>query len=157
MNSDMKAIIVDIDGTLADVRSIAHICTELQDLDLYHEKSVDVPVVDWVLSDIEKALDRGDAIFLVTARKEKYLYQTMQFLIKNKVRFTSIFMRKNDDTSNDVDYKKSVLNSIRDLGYHVTTAYEDNPEIAELWMACGIRTVIVKERGFNHDYESWDQ
>jgi len=147
-----KAIIFDVDGTLADVRSISHHLTEGEpDEDRYHELSVGVPAVKDVAEAAQRAHLDGYEVIIVTARKSKYQDMTIRFLEECGVSFRLIFMRGNDDQRPDLELKRSILETIRSMGYKVEKAYEDNPVIVKLWEAEGIETVHIEGYGFIYD------
>lgn len=153
----MKAMIFDIDGTLANVTSISHLIDGYdfgthpkEFFDEYHEKSVSVPAVEWIAAEVRKALDDGYAVFIVTARKIMYAQQTADFLGGNDIPCTGVFMRRDDDNRPDHEYKLDVLNTIKHMGYIVEKAYDDNPAIIELWKSHGIMTVFVQGYGFKY-------
>ena len=151
----MKAMIFDMDGTLADVREIAHYFLhdreEDKDYDAYHHDSVEVPVVDWVLADLLQAHDDGYKILIMTARKKRYEDQTREFLYRHKIPASIILMRDDDDNCPDDELKKDLLELARRLGYKVEKAYEDNPTIVALWESEGIEAIFVEGRGFNYE------
>lgn len=150
----MKAMIFDMDGTLADVRSIAHHfqhdLEEDKDYDAYHLESVQVPVVDWVAAAARQAHKDGYKVLILTARKIKYLEYTKAFLTKHNIEYDMLFMREDDDNRPDHEYKRDGLLYTRDFGYEIERAYEDNPEIIALWESEGIETVHVQDRGFDY-------
>lgn len=148
----MKAMIFDMDGTLADVTSIAHHLTgDIVDSDLYHDLSADVPIVEVVRDAVMQASKDGYAILIVTYRKEKYLTQTVRFLYNNYIPFSFLYMRENGDDRSDYDFKKAILGRIRNETFVVEKAYDDNPDIIRLWEEEGIETVHITGHGF--DYE----
>ena len=153
----MKAMIFDMDGTLADVSSIVHHLNvplnrmEIEALDLYHELSVDVPAVEETVRAAQSAHDLGYAVLIVTARKTKYMEVTGHFIVKHDIPCEAIFMRSDDDLRSDYELKKDILRRIRAQGYVVERDYDDNPEIIKLWQEAGVETVHVTGFGFDYD------
>lgn len=149
----MKAMIFDMDGTLADVREITHALTGdiSQNNDHYHELSIDVPAVEEIVRAAQSAHDLGYAVLIVTARKTKYMEVTGRFIVKHDIPCDAIFMRGDDDNRPDYELKKAILTKIYYMGYEVERAYDDNPEIIRLWEEAGIETVHVTGYGFKYD------
>lgn len=153
----MQAVIIDIDGTLADVRSIRHLLagsiftTSEEMLDLYHKLAIDVPVVEPIYIFTQQALEEDVTLFFVTARKERYRQDTIDFLRRHEIEYHGLYMRADDDMRSDVELKKDILEKIRSQGYRVTTAFDDNPQIVEMWVSEGIPAYYVTGYGFNYE------
>ncbi len=146
-----KAVIFDIDGTLADVREIKHHLTgDVVDYDLYHKLAQDAPPVEPIVIAAVSMVALGLSPLIVTARKAKYMDDTVIFLRRNNIPFDMIFMRQDDDDRTDVDLKRDILKRIRSMDYDVKLAYDDNPEIIDLWVSEGIPAVFVPNRGFDY-------
>lgn len=152
----MKAMIFDMDGTLADVSSIVHHLNKplnqmkIEALDLYHELSVDVPPVEKIVKATHSAHDLGYAVLIVTARRQKYMDLTGEFICKNDIYCDVLFMREDDDDSSDYDLKRKILSKIRWMGFDVERAYDDNLEIIKLWKEEGIEVIHVTGYGFDY-------
>lgn len=154
----MKAMIFDVDGTLADVRSIAHMLTHYPkagesypEFDEYHDLAVHVPTVPWVAETLRQAHKDEYIVFVVTARRGTYVEQTGAFLIKNDLWTDMLMMREDDDDRSNVELKTDFLRRIERLGYKVEKAYDDEPAIIEMYQQQGIDAVLVQGAGFNHE------
>ena len=147
--SKPRAIIVDMDGTLANVSSIRHhlIPTDpkykgYKDFNAFHEESVNCPAHDWVVEDFKYAQASGFKVIVVTARQEKYRPHTSWWLSEQNLVPDEHYHRANGDFRKDVEIKREILERIRKR-YDVVHAYDDNPAIIELWKSEGIETTIV--------------
>jgi phosphoglycolate phosphatase-like HAD superfamily hydrolase len=143
------AWIFDVDGTLVDVDPILHHIlnqdrsTESfkKNYDTFHQESVscnphkDVVDMVWqVCNDLD--------IIIVTARKEKYRALTARWLKNNDVPHDALFMRQDDDTREDYEVKKDILEHI-EVYWDIKHAVDDNPSIIRLWEENGIPTTKI--------------
>jgi hypothetical protein len=65
------------------------------------------------------------------------------------VPYEQLYMRRDNDFRPDHIVKQEILDMIRRDGYNVVKAYDDRPEIAKVWEAGGIPTILVKGFGFD--------
>jgi phosphoglycolate phosphatase-like HAD superfamily hydrolase len=144
------AIILDMDGTLADVSSIRHHLRKydatkrriVKHFNKFHERSVDVPAHSHVVNAAQVAHILGLDILIVTARKHMWRHQTAWWLAMHGVPSDALFMRGNLDNRPDYEVKKDMLDTIRKQ-WNVIHAFDDNPSIIKLWTEEGISTTIV--------------
>lgn len=140
----MYAAIYDIDGTLADISDIRHYAIGgLLDYDAFHREARNSHCHPRVVEACRWDLECGFAVFIVTARNEKYKDATVEWLRRHEVKHHGLFMRKSDDMRDDVDVKRDILAEIRGHGYQVVHAWDDNPHVAELWRSEGIIAHLV--------------
>ena len=143
----MDAVIIDVDGTLADVSSIRHYVRPGQvkgkNFDKFHEESVNCPPNAWVVDMAKEAHNEGKAVIIVTARKHKWRHVTAWFLALNDIPSDMLIMRNDNDQRKDYDVKKDILSSIRAQGFNVVHAIDDNPAIIRLWEENNIPVTIV--------------
>ena len=147
-----KAVIFDMDGTLADVRGIRHhvVGRRRRDFDAFHADSVNVPPTPHVanaavMADMLGAAGRVEAIepnvdvVVVTARKVRWARHTAMWLAMNRIPSAAMFMRADKDSRPDGEVKRDILRSIRRT-WDVIAAWDDNPKIVALWESEGITT-----------------
>lgn len=146
MPNKPQAIIIDVDGTAADVTAIRHFVREdfggKKDFDKFHEAATGSPVNQEVLEAAQKAKANGITVIIVTARKEKWRYSTLWWLLLNDFPFDHQFHRPDWDMRPDYEVKKDILKKIR-TKYEVIHAYDDNPNVIKLWNEEGIETTII--------------
>jgi len=141
-----EAIVVDMDGTLADVAGIRHYVTDdlkNRDFEKFHGAASLVPPNRWVVDKVNEFGKAGAIVIVVTGRSERWRYRTVQWLRKWDVCFDFVFMRTNGDERPDVEVKRNILHAIRANGFHVQLAIDDNPSILALWNQEGIETLRV--------------
>ena len=150
-----KAIIVDMDGTLADVRGIRHHLIPptpkpkgwFKDFHAFHTESVNVPINESVRDAAIRAHMFGVDVLIVTARRHMYRHQTAWFLALHGVPSDALIMRGNKDGRPDYEVKHDMLNQIQSR-WDVLHAYDDNPSIIKLWKENDIPTTIIEGWGF---------
>lgn len=149
--SKPNAVIVDMDGTLADVSSIRHHLTTfdatkrrvIKHFDRFHEESVNVPPHSHVVDQVLRAHMLGTKILIVTARRWQWRHHTAWWLAMHGVPSDALFMRGNDDNRPDVEVKQDILNTIR-KAWNPIHAIDDNPSVIALWQREGISTTIIE-------------
>lgn len=130
------AIIVDLDGTLAD----------LGNRNPYDASNCQQDKVNLILLTIAKLIATYEhEILIVTGRKEIFKKETEQWLRDNQVQYERLFMRTNDDDRTQTEFKEEVLAGI-EKEYRVILAFEDSWRVAEMYRAHGIPCWQV-----NHD------
>lgn len=147
-----SAVIVDIDGTLCDVRGIRHFVdgdTEgkrRRDFDRFHAESIKCPAFHDVVTLVSRAKANGLAILVVTGREERWSFLTSTWLAEHQVEYDELFMRSAKDYRPDHVIKAEMLHAIVD-SYRPVLAVDDREDIAEVWASAGIPTAIVGEDG----------
>ena len=142
-----KAVIVDMDGTLADVRGIRHhVALGNRDFHRFHTESVNVPPNDEVVQQVKDFHESGHAIVVVTARKARYRPHTAFWLADHGVPSDHMVMRGDDDQRPDDEVKTDILKQVSSR-YNVVHAIDDNPSVLKVWKNAGIPVTEVP--GFN--------
>jgi len=147
----MDAVIVDMDGTAADVRTIRHHVTgAVHNFHKFYEESVNCPPNIEVIDAVKKAQSNGLKVLIVTARQDRYMYHTLFWLSGPEVdlSFDDIYMRKTNDNRPDHVVKREILERIYKDGYNPVHAWDDRPDIAAIWEEAGIPTTLVAGIGF---------
>lgn len=147
----IDAVIVDCDGTLWDVKPIRHYLTgKSKNFHKFHRESVNCEPNYEVVTEVIEAYESGLTILIVTARTQRYWAETQFWLSENlPVPYKGPWMRRNDDFRKDSIVKKEILDSIRADGYNICKAWDDNPDVIELWCSEGIEVRVVD--GFGYD------
>ena len=140
-----SAVLVDMDGTLADVSSMRHyVKGDRKDFDRFHKSAcLFAPVNEEVREYLRDASEMGTAVLIVTARKRMWGDLTKQWLDKHRIPYDRIYMRANNDQRKDYLVKKDILARIHSQGYNVVMAIDDNPNVIKLWESEGIDTWII--------------
>lgn len=136
-------IIVDIDGTIADMRHRRHFIHGDKKPDWLRFFSAmihDEPIVP-MRETIDCLYECLHAIILCTGRPEQYRQLTIDWLNKHKFRRTYLYMRENSDNRADFIIKRDLLTKMRKDGLDPVLAFEDKQECVDMWRANGIITL----------------
>lgn len=139
-----KAVIVDVDGTLADVRGIRHhVLTKPKNFDAFHAASADVPPNQQALDFVARHHASGHVIVVVTARMQKWEPTTLAWLRRHlAVPFDGPFHRQDGDIRPDIQVKREIHRYLS-RHYDIRAAIDDNPNVVALWEEIGIPVEIV--------------
>lgn len=138
----IPAVLVDLDGTLVDVRSIRHYVENgNHDFDAFHLESINCPPNQKVLELLEALSSQGLAVLVVTARTEKYRRLTDFWLAQNNVECKELVMRDLRDGRPDIEVKTSMFNRLNSK-YEIRVAIDDRQDLLENWSNLGISQVI---------------
>lgn len=142
----MLAVIFDVDGTLADVCGVRHYVTDdpkRKNFEKFHAGASFCPPHRWVVDEAQAFADAGIAVFVVTARREKWRYRTSTWLRKWGVPVTALLMRADHDDRKDFEVKTDILSTLRNAGCYVIHAFDDNPNVIALWESENIPVTVV--------------
>jgi predicted kinase len=141
--SDKKYVLVDIDGTLADISHRLHyVSGEKKDWDGFFSEidkdSVRKDVVDMVWEASEKF-----NLFLVSGRPDKYRKETQKWLYENHIDdyFTGLIMRGTGDKRPDTMVKQDILKCFG--AENVEYVIDDRPCVIEMWRNNGVEVIDV--------------
>ncbi len=143
-----KARIFDVDGTLCDVSSIRHLVRGgpgndyRKDFDAFHRESINCPPHPHVVKAAQESMAEGVAPLIVTARQTKYRNVTAFWLAMHDIPSERLYMRRTGDMRPDYEVKRDILARIRN-SWDVIEAWDDNPNVIQLWREEGIPFVLV--------------
>lgn len=144
MNRRPTAVIVDVDGTLADVRGIRHhVAQKPKDFDAFHAASAHVPPNQQAIDFCVRAHRDGHRIVVVTARRQRWEAVTATWLARHvPVPFDGPFHRQDNDVRPDVQVKRDIHRYLA-RNYDIRAACDDNPNVIALWTEIGIPTTVI--------------
>lgn len=141
--ADAPIVLVDLDGTLCDVRPIRHFVQgRKRDFDAFHLASASCPPNRPVVELVERFRSVGHRIVVVTARHARWTDLTARWLGANAIAYDGLVTRADDDYRPDRDVKAEILCRVR-AEHRVVAAVDDRPEVLRLWHAEGLAVVIV--------------
>lgn len=134
------AIVVDIDGTLAE-----HVARSPYDYSRLHTDEVHEHIADMV----RMYWESGYEVIVLSGRPETYYNQTFGWLVKNDIPFSELFMRPADQlTVNDADVKQFLFDKhVRDE-YRVHVWLDDRNRVVRRIRKLGINVLQVADGDF---------
>lgn len=134
-----KGIIVDIDGTLANVdHRLKFIHNTPKDWEAFHGSCEKDTPNDWCLSIVEAIKKQGSAIVLLTGRGEEYRDQTLSWLKSHNIPFDELFMRGESDRRSDDLIKKEIYENQIIPQYEISFVLEDRLSVVKMWREIGV-------------------
>lgn len=136
-------VIVDIDGTLADIGHRRHFVEQdKKDWKSFFEAMSDDPIRQDVLDEVNELAKHHD-IVLVSGRPEQYKEQTLEWLGKHGVPRVTLIMRGTNDSRQDDIVKEEILNNYFKKS-NIYMVIDDRPRVIRMWEKNGL---IVKDVG----------
>lgn len=134
-----KAIICDIDGTLA-----------LFGDNSPYDRDFNQDVVSKEVREIVNIYhSTGTKVIIVSGRKNKYLEVTEKWLKDNSVNYDEIFMpRADNDMRKDYILKEEIYRNNIQGKYNVFFVLDDRSQVVRLWRDLGIKTLQVADGDF---------
>lgn len=134
-----KAVIFDIDGTLANNIGRQYILeNDPHDWEAFFgqmENDIpEEPVVE--LYNIIRDSNRYKML-LVSGRPENYRETTEQWLRRNNIHYDELLMRKKDDRRPDTTIKQEILDRL-EKEYCIAFAVDDRKAVVDMWRNNGI-------------------
>lgn len=134
-----RAIIVDIDGTLA----------HKHERNAYDYQKADADECDMIIAELVNQLYRLNYIIIILSGREDSCREiTEQWLKKNMIDYHHLYMRKSKDMRKDRVVKKEIYdNQIKDQ-YSVLFVLDDRNQVVEMWREIGLKCLQVQEGDF---------
>ncbi|QQK88214.1 hypothetical protein [Providencia phage PSTRCR_127] len=138
-----KAIIVDIDGTIADnTKRNPH------DLDSLHK---DQPRQN-VINHVNMMYQAGITVLITSGREkgddDKHEISTRKWLDKYNVEYDKLFMRENKDSRKDNVVKKELFYKHIADRYNVLYVLDDRQQVVDMWRTLGLECWQVNTGNF---------
>ena len=141
MKTKEKAIIVDVDGTLADMRGVRSPFE--WDKVLQDKPHQDVIELIKDLASLNKY-----KIIITTGRDGSCMQDTVNWLVEYKVPFDDFYMRGEGDFRKDNIIKSEIyMDHIRPK-YDVKFVVDDRDQVVEMWRSLGLRVLQVAPGNF---------
>ena len=136
-------MVFDLDGVLADARGRQHYLAGLRrDWDAFFEACGEDPLVPEVARLLE-VIDSSLVVVLLTARPARVRRQTESWLDRYGVRYDLLVMREHGDYMAADRFKQAETRALRDYGFDIRLAVEDDPCNLEMFEREGIPCLYV--------------
>lgn len=151
----MKCIIVDIDGTLANIDHRKHLLPTLREngdyepsgrsWDAFHTAAVDDEPYAEIIALSNAMRVAGHAVVLCTGRGDETRDQTAAWLERHGLAFDRLVMRPFKDHRKDDVLKSEMLDALLAEGLEPIFVIEDRARVVAMWRARGLRCLQVCE------------
>lgn len=137
-----KAVILDIDGTLVDVRPVMHhVLNGNHDVDAFVGGTRECPAMPEALEFCEFYRSRGYAILPLTARSPKWAELTVWQLDHHLgLPYEPPTYKREDDHRPDVLFKEEAFHALS-VKWDIVAAIDDHPGVVDLWEDLGVHDV----------------
>lgn len=131
-----KAILVDVDGTLA----------WKGDRDVYDATKAYLDTLNPAVAlVVRQCADVGITVIVMSGRQEKDRQVTEEWLLTNTVPFDFLFMRATGDTRRDAVVKQELYESNVEGQYDVQFVLDDRQQVVDMWRRLGLQCWQVQE------------
>jgi hypothetical protein len=138
-----RAVVFDIDGVLSDAAGRQHFLESGQrDWIAFFEACGSDPVIEEI-STLLALLDSGLQVILLTGRPQRVQPQTVAWLERYNIRWDLLVMRNWTDYEQVTDFKRGVVMDLRDRGFDLLLAFEDDPSNHQMYVDEAIPCVYV--------------
>jgi FMN phosphatase YigB (HAD superfamily) len=137
-----KAVIFDLDGTLADTVDPNGHHKENHEGFRQHIRGADAN--QDMVDKVRKANEKGRDVVILTARSAHYRDTTKKWLNEKGIQYDSLLMRHIDDHRKDKIVKKDLLENDVLPNFKVKKAYDDKNKNVKMFRSEGIEAKRVK-------------
>jgi hypothetical protein len=137
------AVVFDIDGVLSDAAGRQHFLERgKRDWTAFFEACGDDPVVEEIARLLE-LLDPSLHVVLLTGRPLRVQPQTIAWLRRYGLRWDLLVMRAQGDYAHVTGFKEEAVAQLRDFGFDLRLAFEDDPSNHAMYVAAGVPCVYI--------------
>lgn len=144
----MKAYIVDIDGTLANIEHRLHFIKQKpKDWDGFFAACGDDKPIQDVIGVI-RCLAQSARIIYLTGRPERVRHETLVWFGQHGVPSGRLIMREDSDHRPDTIAKKELMEKLGEGGYQIVGVFEDRPSVCRVWREMGLTVFQMTDKEF---------
>jgi phosphoglycolate phosphatase-like HAD superfamily hydrolase len=137
------AVVFDLDGVLSDATDRQHLIERpRRDWDAFFEACAD----DEVIAEVARLLDLLDddlRIVLLTGRPVRVQRHTLTWLEMHGLRWDLLIMRHWGDYQAARDFKQDTVGELRDRGFDLRLAFEDDRRNVDMFHAEGVPCIYI--------------
>lgn len=135
---ELKAIIVDLDGTLCDVEHRLHLIDGPEKhWDAFHAGCINDKVNEWCF-ELVRRFEKDHIVIFITGRPMEHMEATKQWLAEHDIMDYELHMKPTGDYRKDFEFKKEVYNTTLKGNYEVLFAVDDRNETCDMWRSVGV-------------------
>ena len=151
MKKKIKAIIIDLDGTLCDCEHRRKLRSNGK-IDFGHfldpENVKKDPINIWCAELIHAMEERGYYILYVSGREDSLYDTTEYWLGKHQIANDNLYMRKSGDYRKDCDVKTEIYNKHIKDKYAILFVVDDRKQVVDMWREMGMTVLHCAEGNF---------
>jgi phosphoglycolate phosphatase-like HAD superfamily hydrolase len=137
------AVVFDIDGVLSDAASRQHFLESgRRDWEAFFDACGDDPLIEEVAC-LLSLLEPGLRIVMLTGRPVRVQPQTVAWLERYELRWDVLIMRDYGDYTAAREFKRATVADLRDAGFELRLAFEDDRRNLEMFRGEGIPCVYI--------------
>lgn len=134
-----KAIIVDLDGTLANCdHRLHHLQKSPKNWTGFFEALGSDELNFWCSELVKSMKARGYAIILMTGRSDEYKDITTEWLTRHKIEFDYLIMRAKNDFRSDTMVKRELYQKAVAPRFQTLFCIEDRKSVVAMWRELGV-------------------
>ncbi len=138
-----QAVVFDVDGVLSDAVGRQHFIERgRRNWDAFFDACGEDAVIA-ELARVLELLDPALQIVLLTGRPMRVQPQTLAWLERYDLRWDLLVMRSRGDYSQVTWYKRDTVDELREFGFDLRLAFEDDPNNFAMFHAMGIPCVYI--------------
>ncbi len=138
-----RAVVFDIDGVLADAAHRQYLVTGVRrNWDLFFEMCGKDDLIEPVAT-TGRLLSPDLHVILLTARPSWVARETIEWCARNDVRWDLLIMREYGDYSMARDFKDFSVSELRQFGFELELAFEDDKRNVDMFEQRGIPCVYI--------------
>ncbi|WP_271910639.1 HAD family acid phosphatase [Vreelandella alkaliphila] len=138
----MSAVIVDVDGTLAEFHPPdVHewVLGPAKQWDPFFAHMAEAPVIDAVAKLVKILKAQGQQIVICSGRPDSHREHTQRWLERHTIPFDAMYLRpQGDDHVDDEEVKAALLNQMRSDGFAPWLVLDDRDAVVAQWRALGL-------------------
>lgn len=145
MSLKPKAIIVDLDGTLCDIKHRLHfISGDKKDWETFQKHCILDKPNQWCISLIRAMELHGVAILLFSGRMDFVRNETEVWLEHHGVSYQTLKMRKSGDYRKDSEVKLEMLADYKNR-FEILFVVDDRKQVVDMWREQGLVCLQCQE------------
>ena len=138
------AVIFDLDGVLSDATGRQHFLEGPGKKDWmgFFLACGDDPAIESAIR-LAEVLDPDVTVMLLTGRPVRVRRLTVDWLARHNVRWDLLIMRPSGDYGASLEFKRKTIAELRNLGYDLRLAFEDDVRNVEMFQSEGVPCVYL--------------
>lgn len=138
MTHKLPCLIVDLDGTIADVRHRNNfVRTKPRNFDAFNAACVDDSPHLFVIETMRAFRSHGTFIAICSGRGSEVRQETIDWLAKYNVPYDALLLRPERNYEDDVELKLDMLTEVRSMGYEPIGVIDDRVKVVNMWREQG--------------------